>query len=72
MPAALAAPAPLGAPECGAPSAADRLRSLGDLEAQGLVPDEEFQACRTKTLEGSSARSPVKRPFLQDVNNGTQ
>ncbi len=51
--------APTSVPET--PSVADRLGVLGDLKARGLITEEEFQARRTKVLEGvrTSHRSPA-------------
>jgi hypothetical protein len=46
------APVFVSRPVAGAASTAERLRSLTDLKAQGLITDDEFLARRAKILEG--------------------
>jgi hypothetical protein len=48
--AAPAAPAPAAAPPASVPSTLDQLQQLGELKAQGILTDAEFEAQKAKIL----------------------
>ncbi len=45
-----AAPAPAAAPPASVPSTLDQLQQLGELKAQGILTDAEFEAQKAKIL----------------------